>query len=998
MSPAMTSSLKKLRPECDSQLMELRDDKQVHFLKLDPDSKCDKLSSDDEDDDNDMADDDTVLTEDGVTKGQQPQQQTAKKTVAQIMRDKKKQTQLTLQWLDENYCICEGVCLPRCILYSHYLDFCRKELLEPACAATFGKTIRQKFPHLTTRRLGTRGHSKYHYYGIGIRETSQYYHSVYSGKGLTRFSGCKLKNEGGFTRKYSLNSKTGTLLPDFPNARFLILPMSLPREKVETLIMMYRTHCQCVLDTAINGNFEEIQNFLLHFWQGLPEHLLSLVENDVIIDILCVCDSILYKVLTDVLIPSTMQEMPDTLLCDIRNFAKHWESWVSSALENLPERLLEQKLPVARRFAQSLKRQTSFLHLAQTARPVLYDASLVNAMIADVDRIDLSSIGSQAFHSCSSSATDDEDVQLNAEFLREFKELLRKQATVEAFTEWLDMVVEQKVIKPSKQSGKNFKKRAQDYLLKWSFFGARVMHNLTLNNAQSFASFHLIRMLLDEYVLLAVECQLHNEKEQELQSLLEKHMKPDDMGAKPNLQQPAGTCFVANQNKTPSQNEALKREIYGENVISPFSHAVHAPGRDALGVTRHLTSLTPLTQGVSAAGNPMLTPPVSPVIQNPVVHRSSVISQGPMAAFSGSPQSVGSSSFTYLGPQSSDYSLHDTHASSYTSFTADLHRGAFRNHPHSTTDSTLPSTNSVIVSTQDSSHEVMTTAHSTTQDHVSTYHSSGHNNSSSSSPNRGSLYTSHPYHPGSLLAHHPGSYSGSLYHQPPYGSKTDIGSAHFTSPYAEAPPYHSEVPPYLSPFCHGQSMQHGYALGGSTSAMTGSPSGNSGTGSAFNIVQLHHSTPPSFPQTHTFYQNQDYFSNTAFTVAPKTLAEHVPVIQTRLSVTSSQLHNEARDPLNLLDKTYRGKDLYGSVSKDAIGMYGSMTNGGTGSCRVARTMSHHGMSSHGHHPNQAISHFPGEDYLTSMARGVPTMLTADPDLYSYADNGPLPPINSVFLS
>lgn len=31
--------------------------------------------------------------------------------------------------------------------------------------------------------------------------------------------------------------------------------------------------------------------------------------------------------------------------------------------------------------------------------------------------------------------------------LREFQDLLRKQATVEAFTEWLDAVVEQKVIK-----------------------------------------------------------------------------------------------------------------------------------------------------------------------------------------------------------------------------------------------------------------------------------------------------------------------------------------------------------------------------------------------------------------------------------------------------------------------------------------------------------------------------------------------------------------------
>lgn len=44
--------------------------------------------------------------------------------------------------LEENYIVCEGVCLPRCILYAHYLDFCRKEKLDPACAATFGKVRR----------------------------------------------------------------------------------------------------------------------------------------------------------------------------------------------------------------------------------------------------------------------------------------------------------------------------------------------------------------------------------------------------------------------------------------------------------------------------------------------------------------------------------------------------------------------------------------------------------------------------------------------------------------------------------------------------------------------------------------------------------------------------------------------------------------------------------------------------------------------------------------
>lgn len=54
-----------------------------------------------------------------------------------------------------------------------------------------------------------------------------------------------------------------------------------------------------------------------------------------------------------------------SLLCDIRNFARHWENWLTTALDNLPSKLADQKLPVARRFASSLKRQTSFLHLAQ---------------------------------------------------------------------------------------------------------------------------------------------------------------------------------------------------------------------------------------------------------------------------------------------------------------------------------------------------------------------------------------------------------------------------------------------------------------------------------------------------------------------------------------------------------------------------------------------------------------------------------------------------------
>lgn len=41
-----------------------------------------------------------------------------------------------------------------------------------------------------------------------------------------------MKNKGSFLRKYSPSSRTGTLLPDFPNPKILQLPEMAPMEKV----------------------------------------------------------------------------------------------------------------------------------------------------------------------------------------------------------------------------------------------------------------------------------------------------------------------------------------------------------------------------------------------------------------------------------------------------------------------------------------------------------------------------------------------------------------------------------------------------------------------------------------------------------------------------------------------------------------------------------------------------------------------------------------------
>lgn len=62
--------------------------------------------------------------------------------------------------------------MPRSTLYNHYMRHCNEHKLDAVNAASFGKLIRSVFTGLRTRRLGTRGNSKYHYYGIRIKPGS----------------------------------------------------------------------------------------------------------------------------------------------------------------------------------------------------------------------------------------------------------------------------------------------------------------------------------------------------------------------------------------------------------------------------------------------------------------------------------------------------------------------------------------------------------------------------------------------------------------------------------------------------------------------------------------------------------------------------------------------------------------------------------------------------------------------------------------------------------
>lgn len=85
----------------------------------------------------------------------------------------------------------------------------------------------------------------------------------------------------------------------------------------------------------------------------------------------------------------------------------------------------------------------------------------------------------------------------------DFKQALQQQNTLEQWASWLHYVVDSVL---DKQRGRaNFAKAARQFLLKWSFYSSMVIRDLTLRSAASFGSFHLIRLLYDEYMFYIVE-------------------------------------------------------------------------------------------------------------------------------------------------------------------------------------------------------------------------------------------------------------------------------------------------------------------------------------------------------------------------------------------------------------------------------------------------------------------------------------------------------------
>jgi len=77
--------------------------------------------------------------------------------------------QLTINWIRTHLEEDPQVSLPKHEVYDEYIGYCGTNSVKPLSTADFGKVMKQVYPQVRPRRLGTRGNSRYCYAGLKKR-------------------------------------------------------------------------------------------------------------------------------------------------------------------------------------------------------------------------------------------------------------------------------------------------------------------------------------------------------------------------------------------------------------------------------------------------------------------------------------------------------------------------------------------------------------------------------------------------------------------------------------------------------------------------------------------------------------------------------------------------------------------------------------------------------------------------------------------------------------
>ncbi|KPM03832.1 hypothetical protein QR98_0022670 [Sarcoptes scabiei] len=231
------------------------------------------------------------------------------------------------------------------------------------------------------------------------------------------------------------------------------------------------------------------------------------------------------SIITVLLLPNLLKPIPQLLTQQIRNFAKCINKWMLNALNGYPEEFVRMKTLAVSALSHMLRRYTSLNHLSTAACAVLKNQQQVIQMINDLNKVDFKNVMVDNFEFFSDLSLEQAswacecDMETIHQIENSFKAFLQEENPCERWALWCEQVLDRSLINQNNTAVKQFFFKWEFYRifpLIFSFFSSfpsfrshsnssLVMRDLTLRSAQSFGSFHLIRLLFDEYIFYLVE-------------------------------------------------------------------------------------------------------------------------------------------------------------------------------------------------------------------------------------------------------------------------------------------------------------------------------------------------------------------------------------------------------------------------------------------------------------------------------------------------------------
>ncbi|XP_063505235.1 DNA-binding protein RFX8-like isoform X4 [Pongo pygmaeus] len=397
------------------------------------------------------------------------------KSVSQAETEGAKQERLV-----DNFCICKGCSLPRCLMYEIYVETCGQNTENQVNPATFGKLVRLVLLDLGTWRLGTRGSARYHYDGICIKKSSFFYAQYCYLIGEKRYhSGDAIA----FEKSTNYNSiiqqeatcedhspmKTdpvGSPLSEFGRCPFLEqeLAKKYSCNMMAFLADEYCNFCRDILRNVRNQEFERVEDLLTSFWKSLQQDTIMLMS-----------------------------------LPDVCQLFKCYD-----------------------------------VQLYKTMRMVLKSKRRVSVLKSDLQAIINQGTLATSKKALASDRSGADELENNPEMkcLRNLISLLGTSTDLRVFLSCLSSHLQAFVFQPSR-SKEEFIKLAASFQLRWNLLLTAVSKAMTLCHGDSFGSWHLFHLLLLEYVIHILQSCLEEEEEEEDVGNV-KEMLPDD----PTLSQP----------------------------------------------------------------------------------------------------------------------------------------------------------------------------------------------------------------------------------------------------------------------------------------------------------------------------------------------------------------------------------------------------------------------------------------------------------------------------